>query len=325
MRRLDCGMGTDQRTVTILTSDLQGSTSLGERLDPESLREVISHYFDAMVAVIEAHGGTVEKFSGDAILAIFESVDAPGSPADPATAARRAVQAAAETQRTLAALNERLDATWGVRLTNRTGVATGELVVGAASHSEHILSGGVVGLATALEQAAPANDVLIDTATLVRVSDQAIVEQVPSVRIKGREDDAAAYHVLSVASLDLADVSPDTDAQAAHVLDSRKTVTIVFADIHPTASDESALDPAVVRDVMALVFEVAQSALLGHGGTVEKYIGDAVMAVFGLPVRHEDDALRAVRAASDLRDALRRLVLTELDATGPFGSTSRSA
>ena len=170
----------------------QGSTSLGERLDPESLREVISHYFDAMVAVIEAHGGTIEKFSGDAILAIFEADDAPG---DPPGAALASVQAAAETQRTLVILNERLEARWGVRLTNRTGVATGELIVGAASESEHILTGGVIGLATALEQASPANEALIDLATFGRVADHVVVEEAPNVRIKGHEDDAAAFHV----------------------------------------------------------------------------------------------------------------------------------
>ena len=60
-----------RKTVTIVFSDLKGSTSLGEALDPESLREVMTRYFDAMRAVLERHGGTVEKYIGDAIMAVF--------------------------------------------------------------------------------------------------------------------------------------------------------------------------------------------------------------------------------------------------------------
>src|SRR5204863_5562173 len=89
--------------------------------------------------------------------------------------------------------------------------------------------------------------------------------------------------------------------------ESRRTVTLVFAlaKVHTTTGEEPG--PGVLRDVMSQYFDAMRSALEHHGGTVEKYIGDAVMAVFGLPVRHEDDALRAVRAAADMQEALDRL------------------
>ena len=88
------------RTVTIVTSDLKGSTSLGERLDPESLREVLTQYFDEMREVLESHGGVIEKIIGDAIIAVFGLPDAREDDA------LRAVRAAAQTQRTLTALFE---------------------------------------------------------------------------------------------------------------------------------------------------------------------------------------------------------------------------
>ncbi len=110
-----------RRFATVVNSDLKGSTALGERLDPESLREVLTLYFDEMRAVFESHGGTIEKIIGDAIVAVF------GLPVRHDDDALRAVEASAESQRVLANLNEQLDKKWGVRLVVRTGVATGEV------------------------------------------------------------------------------------------------------------------------------------------------------------------------------------------------------
>ena len=86
--------------------------------------------------------------------------------------------------------------------------------------------------------------------------------------------------------------------------EQRKTVTVVFCDVTgSTALGESA-DPEALRALLARYFERMQAIVERHGGTVEKFIGDAVMAVFGVPVVHEDDALRACRAAAEMRDAL---------------------
>jgi class 3 adenylate cyclase/tetratricopeptide (TPR) repeat protein len=84
----------------------------------------------------------------------------------------------------------------------------------------------------------------------------------------------------------------------------RKTVTIVFADLAGSTDVGERLDPEALRDLQTRYFDAMRRALERHGGTVEKYIGDAVMAVFGIPVLHEDDALRAVRAAVEMRDAM---------------------
>src|SRR5512132_1803266 len=92
--------------------------------------------------------------------------------------------------------------------------------------------------------------------------------------------------------------------QAASGREVRKTVTVVFCDVSGSTALGERLDPEALRRVMSRYFEEMKVAIERHVGTVEKFIGDAVMAVFGIPVLHEDDALRAVRAASDMRDAL---------------------
>ena len=99
-----------RKTVTVVFADVTGSTGLGERLDPESLRRVMNRYFDEMRAVVERHEGTVEKFIGDAVMAVF------GIPRVHEDDALRAVRAAAEMHERLAALNEELEREWGVRL-----------------------------------------------------------------------------------------------------------------------------------------------------------------------------------------------------------------
>jgi class 3 adenylate cyclase/tetratricopeptide (TPR) repeat protein len=312
-----------RRVVTVVTSDLKGSTSLGEKLDPESLREVLTRYFDEMRAVLERHGGVIEKIIGDAIIAVFDS---PGSPKDDPL---RAVTAAAATQRALAELNEQLDQIWGVRLTTRTGVATGEVVVGEATHGQHVLAGPALQLATAMEQNAPAMEVLVHASTFSLVQDQVVGEAADPFVPKGMDQPVTAFRLVSIrpargrrrvttagrrpcsncGEVNAADARACITCGAALssatvVQESRKTVSIVFADPKPTTASGAPPTPEALRDVMSRYFETMRTVLERHGGTVEKFIGDAVMAVFGLPVRHEDDALRAARAALDMQAAL---------------------
>ena len=315
------------RTVTIVTSDLQGSTALGERLDPESLREVMTTYIDEMRAVFEGHGGTIEKIIGDAIIASF------GLPKAADDDALRAVEAAAESQRVLASLNNVLEQRWGVRLTVRTGVASGEVVVGEASAGQHVLTGPTFAIATAMEQNAPAQEVLLAESTYSVVRSSVDAEPRPPVQPKGRSEQVANYRLISVTERTAesavggepagsgcrtcgADNGEDDRycatcgsqvAEQRRVSDTRKTVTVVFADPKPTTATGAPPPPEAMRDVMSRYFDAMQQALERHGATVEKFIGDAVMAVFGLPVRHEDDALRAVRASLDMQAALEPL------------------
>src|SRR5207247_11252024 len=101
---------------------------------------------------------------------------------------------------------------------------------------------------------------------------------------------------------DAALAAPAAPAPAVHA--SRKTVTVLFADLVESSSLAERLDPEALQAILTRSFTAMREAIERHGGVVEKFIGDAVMAVFGLPKAHEDDALRAARAALDLQAAL---------------------
>jgi class 3 adenylate cyclase/tetratricopeptide (TPR) repeat protein len=253
-----------------------------------------------MRLVFESHGGTIEKIIGDAIIAVFGLPEARGD--DP----RRAVAATAESLRVLAMLNDQLEQAWGVRLITRTGVATGEVVVGEATAGQHVLTGSALSMAGAMEQNAPALEALLAGSTYELVRDLVEVEPIGPVVPKGSIEGIEAYRLISAEALASRPEATATSLTAA-ARESRKTVTIFFADPKPASLDGSVPSPEALRDVMSRYFEESRRILASHGGTVEKFIGDAVMAVFGLPVRHEDDALRAVRAASEVQLALPKL------------------
>ena len=99
--------------------------------------------------------------------------------------------------------------------------------------------------------------------------------------------------------------APLADAMSAR--EQRKTVTVLFCDVTGSTELGERLDPEALRGVLARYFERMKGIVERHGGSVEKFIGDAVMAVFGVPVVHEDDALRALRAAVEMRDAFPEL------------------
>jgi class 3 adenylate cyclase/tetratricopeptide (TPR) repeat protein len=181
-----------RKTVTVVFSDLVGSTSLGESMDSESLRELLHRYFDAMQGVLERHGGAVEKFIGDAIMAVF------GLPKLREDDALRAVTAALEMQDALAALNEELERGWGVRLANRTGVNTGEVVAGDVTAGQRLVTGDTVNVAARLEQAAAAGEVLLGDLTYRLVRDTIEVETVAPLDLKGKAEPVPAYRALGL-------------------------------------------------------------------------------------------------------------------------------
>src|SRR5215211_1030004 len=135
-----------RKTVTVLFCDVTGSTALGERLETEAVREVMLRYFDEMRVVIERHSGTVEKFIGDAVMAVF------GVPVAHEDDSVRAVRAAAEMLGRLEVLNDEFESRFGSRIGLRIGINTGEVVAGGTGAREAFVSGDAVNVAARLEQ-----------------------------------------------------------------------------------------------------------------------------------------------------------------------------
>jgi class 3 adenylate cyclase len=178
-----------RKVVTVLFCDVTGSTELGEQLDPESLRRVMARYFEVAKEVIERHGGAVEKFIGDAVMAVF------GVPAVHEDDALRAVRAAADLRDALDGLNAELAEAYGTRLELRTGVNTGEVVTGT---EERLATGDAVNVAARLEQAAQPGDVLLGGKTLRLVKDVVEVEAVAPLELKGKAEPVPAFRLLGV-------------------------------------------------------------------------------------------------------------------------------
>ena len=181
-----------RRTVTILFTDVVGSTELGERLDPERLQSLLGRYFDAARGVIERHGGTVEKFIGDAVVAVF------GIPRLREDDALRAVRAAVDIREALDALDDDADLPDAPRLRARTGVHTGEVIVGDAVGGGKIATGDAMNVAARLEQSADADEVLISAATHRLVQDAVQVEEADDLELRGRGERVQAYRLLKV-------------------------------------------------------------------------------------------------------------------------------
>jgi class 3 adenylate cyclase/tetratricopeptide (TPR) repeat protein len=180
-----------RRRVTILFADLVGSTPLGERLDPEVLRTVQARFFDALRVAIERHEGTVEKFIGDEVMAVF------GIPRLHEDDALRAVRAAFDMQNALDLLNRGLQPRWGVQLAIRTGIHTGTVVAGDAS-GEALVTGDVVVTAKRLETAAEPGEMLVGAETYRLVRHAVSAEPIAPVKAKGKAEPLPAWRITAV-------------------------------------------------------------------------------------------------------------------------------
>jgi class 3 adenylate cyclase/tetratricopeptide (TPR) repeat protein len=183
-----------RRTVTVLFADVTGSTALGEQLDPEALRALMGRYFAAIKQIVERHGGTIEKFIGDAVMAVF------GIPTLHEDDALRAVRAAIEIRDTLAGLNDELRQTRGMAVVFRTGVNTGTVVAGDPSAGQTLITGDTVNTAARLEQAAQPGEILLGQATYRLVRDAIVAEPMDPIEAKGKAEPVPAYRLVSVIS-----------------------------------------------------------------------------------------------------------------------------
>jgi class 3 adenylate cyclase len=179
-----------RKTVTIVFSDLVDSTTLGESLDAESLIEVMDRYFGVVSEAIERHGGVVEKFIGDAVMAVF------GLPRTQEDDALRAVRAALDMRLALARLNAELGPERGVRLVSRTGVNTGVVVTGQVADGQRLATGDAVNVAARLEQAASPGGIVLGPLTFRLVRNAIHAEPMGPLALKGKSEPLSAYQLV---------------------------------------------------------------------------------------------------------------------------------
>jgi class 3 adenylate cyclase len=171
-----------RKVVTVVFCDVVGSTALGESMDPEALQGLLARYFERMKAIVEAHGGAVEKFIGDAVMAVF------GVPAVHEDDALRACRAAAEMREAFA----------DIGVAGRIGVNSGEVVTGTG---ERLAAGDAVNVAARLQGAAAPNEVLIGEATFALVRGAVEAAAIEPLELQGKSEPVPAYRLLAVGAV----------------------------------------------------------------------------------------------------------------------------
>jgi len=227
-----------RKTVTVLFCDVVGSTALGETADPEALRALLARYFERMRQIVERHGGTVEKFIGDAVMAVF------GVPVVHEDDAVRAVRAAAEMRDALPDL--------GVQA--RIGIDTGEVVTGT---EERLATGDAVNVAARLQQAAAPGEILLGAGTRLLARDAIEVDEVEPLELRGKARPVSAYRLTAV--------RPDAPGVARH-LDSP-----MVGRAHERQLLENAFANVVRRQACAL-FTLLGTAGVGKSRLVREFL-----------------------------------------------------
>ena len=252
--------------------------ALGEPLDPEALRQVITRYFEAMREAFERHGGSVEKFIGDAVMAVF------GVPTVREDDALRALRAAADMPTALAVLNDSSNCGGVSRLRIRTGVNTGEVIAGDRARGHSFATGDAVNVAARLEQAAPPGEILIGEHTLALVRDAVNVEPVPRWTSRGRASRCQAFRLVDV-------------AEHAAAVDPRLDSPLVGREPE-LAQLRAALDRTIAERACEMVTLVG-TAGIGKSRLAEEFAG----ALRGGPGRHRP--VSVVRSGPHLLAAAR--------------------
>jgi class 3 adenylate cyclase/tetratricopeptide (TPR) repeat protein len=209
-----------RKLVTVLFCDLVAYTQLAEQLDPEALRLVMSRFFDRAAAVVDQHGGTVEKFVGDEVMAVF------GVPVVHEDDALRAVRAAVAIRDCV----EELDRESHAHLEVRIGVNTGEVVAGDPSSGYGFVSGDAVAVGKRLEQAAGPGEILLGEATHALVAHAVEATHLNPLTLKGKSGEVTAYRLGSVDPEAIA-IPRRADTPFAGHLEELRRLRAVYAEV----------------------------------------------------------------------------------------------
>ncbi len=278
-----------RRPVTIVFTDVVGSTALGERLDAESLGGLMTRYYETMRDAVERHGGAVEKFIGDAVVAAF------GAPMVHEDDALRAVRAAHEMHAALDVLNDELERRWDTRLEVRTGIATGEVLAGGGA----AVLGSPANLAARLQAEAGDGEILLSADTHRLVRNLVRAEPAGALELKGFESKVECFRLLDL------DGEPKRGARTPHVgrehelalleLAYRRAIRDRRAQLVTVLGEPGMGKTRLVAEAIARIGEqprVLRGRCLPYGEGITFFpVGEAVTAAAG--IEREDDAERA--------------------------------
>jgi class 3 adenylate cyclase/tetratricopeptide (TPR) repeat protein len=276
---------------------MSGSTAMGEQVDAETVRELMFRYFHEMRGALERHGGTVEKFIGDAVVAVF------GVPLAHEDDALRACRAALEMQGRLADLNEELVRRFGTRIALRIGLNTGEVVAGDATSRETFVTGDAVNVAARLEQAAAPGEVLLGQPTYRLVREAVRVEPVEPLTLKGKSASLPAYRLVEVSGF-----GPPPRREGAPLVGREQELALLEREFEAVAGDRSSRlvtivgEPGLGKSRLAAEFvtrigpraRVLRGRCLSYGEGISYWaIGEIVREAAGIRDEHSAGEARA--------------------------------
>jgi class 3 adenylate cyclase/tetratricopeptide (TPR) repeat protein len=312
-------MSGEHKVLTVLSCDIVGSTALGERLGSDVMHQAIDRFFKVALEAVARYGGAVNQFLGDGFMALFDS------PEGQEAHALRAVLCALELNRELAERGSVVFGCDGVRV--RMGLHTGPVVVGSIGEGlrdDYAASSDTTHVASRLQGVAEPGTILLSESTFVAVHTGVQCRAHGRRALKGRADPIVLHQALhampgvdervcEAVRLHAADETTDTRSPytpthlTRTVLTSqsaregeRKLVTVLFCDLAGSTALAARLGPDVMHRVVEQFFKLSLEIAARHGGTVNQFLGDGFMALFGAPIAHEDHARRAVFCALEL-------------------------
>jgi class 3 adenylate cyclase/tetratricopeptide (TPR) repeat protein len=305
----------ERKVVTVLFTDLVGFTSQAERLDPEDVRELLGAYHARLRSELERHGGTVEKFIGDAVMALF------GAPVAHEDDPERAVRAAFAIRDAIAAFDERE----GRELHVRIGITTGEALVNLDARPESgegMAAGDVVNTAARLQATAPVDGIYVDEHTFRATERMIRFREAEAVEAKGKTDPVPVWEALEARARLGVDVAREAGAPLvgrANELDlvrgafartrrEREPQLVTLIGVPGIGKSRLVLEllQTVEADPELIVWRQGRSLPYGSGATFWA-LGEMVKAQAGILETDDDD-----EAADKLRTALADL-LTDPD------------
>jgi predicted ATPase/class 3 adenylate cyclase len=305
-----------RRPATVVFVDVVDSTALAERLDPEFVHNVLDRYAAVASEVLQRHGGTTEKFIGDAVVGVFGLAELHEDDA------LRAVRAAVELRDAVAKLSEELERERSISFSIKLGLNSGEVFVGAGSHREVFATGDPINVAARLEQAAGANEILLGERTYRLVEAYVRAEALGPLEVKGRTAKVHAWRFRELCDeepLAARVLTPFIGRQAAleelaALLAQTREERLCRLDtvVGPAGIGKSRLARELVAGAEDAVVAVGRCLSYGEGITyhalveiVKQLVGEDPDRGIAELLEHDEDAelvARRVRAAIGLSD-----------------------
>lgn len=271
--------------ATVMLADISGFTALSEKLDPEEVTRVMNGCFARLETIVFAHGGIIEEFLGDCVKAIF-GVTPSSNPT------RLAVRAALEIRDAIADYNREADlpSHLGIHI----GVNSGPVVTIPSGHTDGGIAaiGDTVRLVNALEHKSVRGEILVGPETYELTQEEFSYQPRDPIALSPHPEPFAVYELLGTRQ------GPITRRTS-----ERRLATVVFAEVLGLEALAAETDEITYAEWIRGLYRTLSAAVTAHEGVIDKYLGEGLMALFGVPNAIENAPRQAVNAAIAMRQA----------------------